>query len=163
MPFARIFKDQIFILCNSTGKPGMVKCRVYPVVSCAHNPMCVVCGVQRCPLLMPWGKCFLPVPELQPPHGEEGHLTWCASLISWYPMLLYAQLNLLQLELLDTEEQRQFTSCKPQNTDTHPWHIWRDLHYLGPLPLPTVSKVLKHAEQLSLKLAPYYALFSFFL
>ena len=35
-------------------------------------------------------------------------------------MLLYAALNLLWLELMETKEQRQFTSCKPQNTGNPP-------------------------------------------
>lgn len=39
---------------------------------------------------------------------------------------------------------------------THLQHIWRDLHYLVPLPCPAVSKVLKQAEQLSLKLTLDY-------
>lgn len=40
--------------------------------------------------------------------------------------------------------------------ETHLQHIWRDLHYLVLLPFPAVSKVLKPAEQLSLKLTPDY-------
>lgn len=44
-----------------------------------------------------------------------------ASLIfSRNPMLLYAELNLLCLELVETKEQRQFASCKPQNAGNPP-------------------------------------------
>lgn len=64
---------------------------------------------------------------------------------------------------METEDQRQFTSCKSENTGNPPLaHLERPALFSA-LPLPTVSEVLKLAEQLSLKLTPDCALSTFIL
>lgn len=136
-PICRNLSNTKFTSCiTRRGNLGWTKCRLYPI-SALHTAPCEVWCVVLPPQDRLGGNAsflFQNSSYVTQKEGLSGFetLTPCASILfSRCPMLLYAELNLLWLELMETKEQRQFTSCKPRSPGNHPpWPSWRDLHYL---------------------------------
>lgn len=78
-PFCRNFSKVKFMShVTQLGNLVQAKFRIYPISALytASCVWCVLCGLRSCPLRLPWGKCFLPVLGLQPPHVEGGFEPW---------------------------------------------------------------------------------------
>lgn len=77
-------------------------------------------------------------------------LTCCALLIfSWSPMHLYAELNLLWLELMETGEQRQFTSCTPNTGNPPMAHLERTALFSASTPPHCLQSLQVHRAAVS--------------
>lgn len=144
-------KDKMYIPCNLTGKSGMSKVEDLPV-SVVHPALCVWCVTL--PLKAASRETLPACPRT--PATSYGRRVWapsvfetltcCASLTFFYRPSFY----MLSLTCCDwswkLKSGGNLHLVNHRILEIHPWHIWRDLHYLVPLPLPTVCKAGSHVS-----------------
>jgi predicted outer membrane lipoprotein len=117
--------------------------------------MCTVSAVKPCPLRLAPARSLMNHTASCTRKVEAWRTfttaTWCTWLIFSGLSPLHGVLNMLWLELMESKVRGNLHLVNHRMLEAYPGYIWRELHYLQSLLFPTVSKLLKHTEQLSLR------------